>query len=69
MSQNPSAMYTRRRSRNGRRCERCNAKVARGDHYTRASLPPWKDPNSSPKWWTLNLCEVCAPPQQGESDG
>lgn len=66
----PEALYTERRARVARDCQGCHAKIEAGNRYFVAALPPWKDVNSSPRWWRLNLCALCgaASPVAGKEE-
>lgn len=54
-------LRTYRTARKPRPCDMhgCYRTIQSGDRYLRTSLPPLIEPNSSERWWSLNVCATC----------
>lgn len=52
-----STLRTERVARSQRWCDDsvCREPIAAGERYTRMSLPPRTDVNTSDRWWTLHV--------------
>lgn len=53
-----------RRARRAYRCDAdggsvCRTRIAPGDLYVVATLPPQRDPNYGDRWWSIRICEGC----------